>query len=109
VERREHKRYYASLEIEIKEVGSSFPTRGTTTDVSLSGCYVATIFPMAVGARINFTMRVDGEKIKGRGSVQTCHPGVGMGISFTDLTNQDKLRLDGYLRARRHIDKSQMV
>jgi len=99
VERREYSRYFASLEIEIKEVGSSFPARGATTDVSLGGCYVATIFPLAVGSHIHFTMRVSGENINGRGSVQTCHPGVGMGIHFIDLTDQDKLRLDEYFRA----------
>jgi hypothetical protein len=99
VERREHPRYFASLEIEIKEAGSTFPTKGATTDVSLGGCYVATIFPLAVGSQSQFTMRVAGENIKGRGSVQTCHPGVGMGISFIDLTDQDKIRLDGYFRS----------
>ena len=99
VERREYPRYYVSLTIEIKEVSSSFPLRGTTTDVSLGGCYVATIFPIAVGFQIYFTMQVAGGNIKGRGSVQTCHAGVGMGIRFFDLMDEDRLRLDEYLHA----------
>lgn len=99
MERRKYLRYFVSLEIEINEVGSSFPVRGATTDVSLGGCYVATIFPLAVGSQISFKMQVGCENIKGRGSIQTCHPGVGMGIRFIDLTAQDKLQLDSYLRA----------
>ena len=99
VERREFPRYYVNLTVEIKEVSSSFPLRGATTDVSLGGCYVATIFPIAVGSQIHFTMQVAGGNIKGRGSVQTCHPGVGMGIRFFDLMDEDRLRLDEYLHA----------
>jgi hypothetical protein len=37
VERREYSRYFVGLEIEIKEVGSSFLLRGVTTNVSLGG------------------------------------------------------------------------
>lgn len=99
MERRKHARHILSCAIEIKEAGSSFALRGATTDVSLSGCYVATIFPLAVGSQIHFVMQVAGESIKGRGSVQTCHPGVGMGIQFIDLSHRDKARLDGYFRA----------
>jgi hypothetical protein len=98
VERREYTRYFADLEIEIKELASSFPLRGATTDVSLGGCYVATIFPLAVGSEIDFTMRVADGYVKGRGSVQACHPGVGMGIQFIELTGEDRLLLDEYLR-----------
>ena len=96
MERREYPRYFASFEIEIKELDGSFPARGTTTDVSLGGCYVATIFPLAVGSQVHFTMQVAGESIKGRGSIQTCHPGVGMGIRFIDLPDRDKRLLERY-------------
>jgi len=99
VERREYSRYLVGLAIEIKEVSNSFHLRSTTTDVSLGGCYVGTIYPLAVGSQIHFTMRVADENVKGRGSVQTCHPGVGMGIQFIDLPSEDRLRLDEYLRA----------
>ena len=99
MERREYARYFASFEIEIKELDSSFPARGATTDISLGGCYVATIFPLAVGSQVRFSMYVAGENIKGRGAVQTCHPGVGMGIHFIDLPDRDKRWLEKHLRA----------
>jgi hypothetical protein len=99
VERRECSRYFVGLEIEIKEMGNSFPIRGATTDVSVGGCYVATIFPLALGSQVRFSMRLADENIKGLGSVQACHPGVGMGIQFMELTSEDNLLLDQYLRA----------
>jgi len=97
MERREHPRYLVSLEIEIREQGSNFSSRGTTTDVSLGGCYVATIFPLAVGSEIEFTLWLHDQAIRGHGSVQTRHPGVGMGIKFNDLSDDVKLVLDHYL------------
>ncbi len=99
MERRKCSRYFVNLQIEITEAGSSFPLRDTTTDVSLDGCYVATIFPLAVGSQIQFTMWVADENVSGRGTVKTCHRGVGMGIHFVDLTGEDRLRLNEYLRA----------
>jgi len=107
VERRKYSRYFVGLEIEIKEVGSSFLLRGTTTDVSLGGCYVATIFPLAVGSQIHFTIWVADGNVKGCGSVQTCHPGVGMGIQFIELTGEDRLLLDEYLRASEPASSAQ--
>jgi PilZ domain len=98
-DRRKHERFFTSFEIEIKDVENSFPIRGATTDVSLGGCYVATIFPLAVGSQILFTLYVAGENIKGRGSVQTCHPGVGMGIRFVDLSDSEQRLLEKYLHA----------
>lgn len=99
MERRECTRYPVSVEIEITEMGSRIPSRGRTTDVSLSGCYVATIFPLPIGTVLDLKMWVDDGNIEAHGSVQTCHGGVGMGIKFTDLTRDAMHRLDDCLQA----------
>jgi PilZ domain len=99
MERRKCRRYSVCVEIEILETGGRAPSRGNTTDVSLGGCYVATIFPLPIGAAIEFTMWIGDDKIRGRGSVQTSHRGVGMGIKFTDLAREAIGRLDAYLHA----------
>ena len=109
MERRECTRYPVSVEIEITEMGSRIPSRGRTTDVSLSGCYVATIFPLPIGAVVDLKMWVDDGNIKGRGSVQTCHGGVGMGIKFTDLTRDAMNRLDDYLQTASLVAPEEMV
>jgi PilZ domain len=99
VERREFARYTACLEIETREAGASSPCKGNTTDVSLAGCYVATIFPLAVGSQVQFTLWAGDDNIQGRGIVQTCHPGIGMGIQFLSLNYPERRRLAGFLRA----------
>ena len=99
MERRMCPRYPVSVGIEITDVDSRTFSRGNTTDVSLSGCYVATIFPLPVGATVDLKLWIYDSSIKGRGSVQTCHPGVGMGIKFTDLPREAIGRLDDYLHA----------
>jgi hypothetical protein len=99
VERRKYARYSVCVEIEIKETGGDFPFRGSTSDLSLSGCYLATIFPLATDTMIDFTMWIAGENINGRGSVQTSDPGVGMGIKFIGLADEAAHRLDDYLHA----------
>jgi hypothetical protein len=98
MERREHPRFLVCVEIEIVEWESRIPSRGNTTDVGLGGCYVATIFPLPVGAKVDIQMRIADGAIKGRGSVQTCHHGVGMGIKFNDLTLDALHRLGSYLQ-----------
>jgi hypothetical protein len=109
MERRECTRYPVSVEIEITEMESRIPSRGRTTDVSLSGCYVATIFPLPMGAVVDLTMRVDDGNIKGRGSVQACHGGVGMGIKFTDLTRDALDRLDHYLQVASSVAPEEVL
>ena len=99
MERRTCERYFVSNEIEVKAVGSTSLVRCNTSDVSLSGCYVATIFPLAEGTKLEFTMWINGESIKGLGSVRTSHPGVGMGIEFNDLAEEALSRLDHSLQA----------
>jgi hypothetical protein len=99
VERRQNQRYSVRAEIEIRELGSRAPARGNTTDLSLSGCYVATMFPLPMGSTLDFTLWIDNGNIKGRGSVKTCHPGVGMGIKFSSLTNEEVCQLSSYVHA----------
>ena len=99
MDRREHDRYVVSLEIEFQEYSCSFPTRGSTTDASLTGCYIATIFPLAVGTEVQYTLWVDEKPIHGCATVKTCDPGVGMGIEFDKLSAEATILLDERLRA----------
>ncbi len=98
MDRRDHPRYLVCLEIELRGAGESFSSRGTTTDASLGGCYITTIFPLATGSLVDFTLWLGDEPIRGRATIQTCHPGVGMGIEFNDLSEGAKQTLDQYLR-----------
>ncbi len=109
MERRNCQRYPVCVEIEVTAMDSHTPSRGSTTDVSLSGCYVATMFPLPTGATVDLKMWIDDCNLEGHGSVQTCHPGVGMGIKFTDLPREAMRRLDNYLHAASSVSSGETL
>lgn len=100
-ERRQSPRIRCQLPIEIRTKGSRFATRGETTDVSITGCYVASMQPMAIGTEIEFRCWVGAHQIECKAITRTCDPCVGNGIEFLDLDALSKSIL-GY-----HLQKQQ--
>jgi len=45
--------------IELYVEDSQSPIRGATADISLTGCYIETIFPMPVGTSLELRLRLD--------------------------------------------------
>jgi c-di-GMP-binding flagellar brake protein YcgR len=58
------------------------------TDLSLGGCYLETGSPFPVRTRIILSLQVAGAQIRARGVVRMMHPEVGMGVEFTQTTDQ---------------------
>lgn len=56
-------------------------------DVSMGGCYLETWSPLPVGA--DFRLELEGILISA--AVSTCHPNVGMGVRFTEVTAPQRL------------------
>jgi PilZ domain-containing protein len=46
-DRRQHSRFNVRVPVEFFPEGSDSPIRGATSDLSLSGCYIETVFPFA--------------------------------------------------------------
>lgn len=96
-ERRHYPRLKCRLPMEIRSKACSFPMRGETTDVSLSGCYVSTMLPLPVGTEIEFRCWVAATPITCRAMIRTADPGVGNGIEFLDLDDLSKAILAYHL------------
>ena len=96
-DRRRFPRLKCQLPTEIRPVHSSFPIQGETTDVSLCGCYVATMFPLCVGTEVDFRCWVAETPIACKAIVRTSDPGVGNGIEFLDLDELSKTVLSNHL------------
>jgi len=75
-DRRGRPRIKVSVPVELCIEGSEFPIRGATSDISLSGCYMETIFPVAVGTTLELKLQVDGTLLF-LAKVVTCDPQVG--------------------------------
>ncbi len=96
-DRRRWARVRCAMPAEMRTPGSSFPLQVETTDVSLGGCYVATMFPLPKDTAIDFRCWVAGTPIACKALVRTTDPGVGNGIEFLDLDELSRATLGVHL------------
>lgn len=88
--RRVHRRVSCTGSIEIAPEGGAAKLQALLSDISASGCYAELGNPLPVNTRIQFDMRLRQRELRGHGIVRQCHPGVGMGISFTEMSPHDR-------------------
>jgi hypothetical protein len=96
--RRTHPRLKTSVPVEIIVEGGSSPHRGTTSDLSLTGCYVETTFPWPVGTNLDMKLQLE-DTLLVMATVVTCDPLVGNGIEFTKMLPEDTDELRSFLEA----------
>jgi len=76
------------------------PGWGICTDINRSGCYVETAWPLAPESRLDISLRLNGREIFARGTVRSSKPNWGMGIEFTDISEDDKSYLTDLAEGR---------
>ena len=96
-ERRQHRRFEACLPVELR-CEQAVPVRAETSDVSLSGCYVNTLFPSPIDTVLTLVIWLQDQKLAVKGRVCTSVLGVGCGIEFVDLSEADIKQLAEYLK-----------
>ncbi len=69
------------------------------TDLSLGACYLETGSPFPVRTRIILSMEVAGVELRAGGVVLVMHPDVGMGVEFTQTTDQQRDQLEKFIHA----------
>lgn len=89
-ERRAHARVKVRTPIQILPDTNQAPIFGATTDVSLGGCYVETLFPLAIGTTVEVRLRAGETTVIAVGKVKTCDPQVGNGIEFLRMLPEDR-------------------
>ena len=77
--RRPQVRYACRLGAEVYRTGTSVPNHCCLTDLSSGGCYLEVPLPFPQGSSIEIVVRTYEMKLRLRGTVQTSHPGYGMG------------------------------
>jgi CheY-like chemotaxis protein len=80
--RRTQTRYGCRLGAEVYRTGVAVPHYCCLTDLSSGGCYLEVNLPFAPGSSVEIVVRAKELKLRMRGSVQTSHPGYGMGVAF---------------------------
>jgi hypothetical protein len=96
-ERRDGDRHLVTASAEVVELGSGVRYSTRTTDLSAGGCFVDTLTPFHVGARVH--VRVDGGKTRfeAQGTVVYAQTGLGMGIAFDELTPEQASALHSWI------------
>ncbi len=93
-ERRHQPRLPVAGGVEVRRPFAEGGLRAYLGDVSLTGCYIQTPEPVRVQSPVRLLMKIADIELDYRGVVRTCHPGVGMGVEFTEPASQaDGVRL----------------
>ncbi len=96
-ERRGTDRHVVTASAEVIELssGARFSTR--TTDLGPGGCFVDTMTPFSVGAKVRVTIRKSKTEFQTVGTVVYSQSGLGMGIAFAELNPTQRLALEDWL------------
>jgi len=108
-ERRNADRHIFTASAEVVELssGARFSTR--TTDLGPGGCFVDTMLPFPVGAKVRVSVRKDKSNLETGGVVVYSQTGLGMGIAFDNMEPHQREALDTWLTeltGGRHISFS---
>jgi hypothetical protein len=92
-DKRKSPRYKCTGSARIQKIGSTVATWATFADISMHGCYVEIASPLRVGAMLGLKLEANGFRVEATGEVRVVYPGLGMGISFTQVSEEDGKRL----------------
>jgi hypothetical protein len=72
---------------------------GRLTDVSLGGCFVASTHAFAPQTKITLFLGVLEIQVRARGIICRSHPGLGMGVMFTEIDEQNRRGLEELVKS----------
>jgi c-di-GMP-binding flagellar brake protein YcgR len=96
-DKRRHPRCKVAVQVELYPEGAAAPIRTATSETSLGGCYVETMFTFAVGTMLKMTLWLGDERVITPCRVATCFPQVGNGIEFMAMNTGDQEKLERFL------------
>lgn len=96
-EKRRYPRRNVPVQVELHLEEVATPFRTSTSETSLGGCYVETMFTLAVGTLLRMTLWLGDEKVETEGRIATCFPQVGNGIEFKGMSADAQGKLERYL------------
>jgi len=89
-DRRNISRYPCCLGVKVYRTDSNVATRCTLIDVSPGGCYIQSNETFPSGTSLELVVRTEDLRLRVCGTVQSMHPGFGMGVEFTLRTEDHR-------------------
>jgi len=96
-DRRTSPRLKCTNSVEVYPSGETAPIRTRTADLSLGGCFLEMPNPLPKGVPIKLALWVKEFKLWTTGEVVTSTPGFGIGVRFTEMSEQDRNQLKQFL------------
>ncbi len=93
-EKRRSPRFKCEGSVQFREAGSDVSTWANFTDISLHGCYVEATATYPVGTVLDTRLEANGIRVHARGCVKVNYPQLGMGVAFTEMSEENR----GHLR-----------
>ena len=78
------------------------PVRCRLTDLSLGACYLEMAAPFPARTRVVLSMRVHELELRADGVVRVVHPDAGMGVEFTQGTNEQRAQVERFIEGLRN-------
>jgi PilZ domain len=82
---------------EVYRAGENAPIRTRTSDLSVGGCFLEMPNPLPKGGQVRIALWVEDFKLWTGAEVVSSTPGFGIGVKFTEMTEQDKNQLKRFL------------
>ena len=82
---------------EVTELHSGTRLSGRTSEIGLGGCYVDSLNPFPEGTLVGLRILRDQGVFEAKAKVVYCHPRFGMGLAFTEMTNDQRSLLESWL------------
>jgi hypothetical protein len=101
-EKRRSPRYKCEGSAEVREDGCDVRTWATFTDVSLHGGYVEAQATYPAGTVLHLRLEVSGIRVETKGRVRVSYPYLGMGIAFTEMSDENRTHLRQLVAALSH-------
>ena len=96
-EKRKSPRYSCDGSARMQRPGGA-STWARFTDISLHGCYIETAGPYSIGTNLELKLEAHDIRVEATGQVRVSYPGLGMGVAFMKISEQEQSHLQELLR-----------
>jgi PilZ domain len=90
-------RYNFIATTELTDTANAIRLSGRITEISRNGCYVDVLNALPLGTVLNLEVSCDQGRFLAKGNIVYIHPGIGMGVAFLELPEQQLKILDSWL------------
>jgi hypothetical protein len=92
-ERRKMHRLVSTDTVEVIALATGMHFSMHLSDIGIGGCFIDTLFPFAVDARVRIRLSHGLAEFEAKGRVAYSQSGLGMGITFDELDEHQRLAL----------------